>query len=107
MDHATIHLLHLFILGPLLLLIGLGLTDNWVPRPVIAILGALIMIYHLYRAYSNSLVGKPLWVNLLHLIVIGPILLGYGYTGERWLRELILLSAFAAIGYHGYYAIRD
>ena len=104
MDHSTIHLIHLFILGPLLALIGTGYTDNWIPRPAIAILGAVIMLYHLYRAYGNTLVGKPLWVNLIHIIVVGPALLFYGYTGERWAREVILLLAFAAIGYHGFYA---
>jgi hypothetical protein len=104
MDRATINLLHLFILGPTLLLIGTGATDNWIPRPAIAILGALIVGYHLFKFYGRYRAGQPGWVNLIHILVVGPTLIGYGLTGERWQRETILMLAFAAIGYHGYYA---
>lgn len=105
MDHSTIHLLHLFILGPVLLLIGIGVTSNWIPLPAIAILGSLIILYHMYRLYGNYRAGKPWWVNLIHILVVGPALMTYGFTGERWARETILMLAFAAIGYHGYYAL--
>lgn len=107
MDRATINLIHLFILGPTLLLIGTGTTDNWIPRPAIAVLGALIILYHLYRLYGNYRAGKPGWVNLIHVLLVGPVLMAYGFTGSRWTRETILMLAFAAIGYHGYYALQS
>jgi hypothetical protein len=103
-SHQTIHLIHLFILGPALLLIGLGKTDNWIPLPAIAVIGALITLYHVYKFYGRYSVGQPGWVNLIHVLVVGPALMTYGITGDRWAREVILMLAFAAIGYHGYYA---
>jgi hypothetical protein len=105
MDRSAIHLIHLFILGPALLLIGTGVTDNWIPLPAIAAIGALITLYHVYRLYGKFQVGQPGWVSLIHILVVGPALIGYGLTGERWLREIIFMLAFAAIGYHGYYAL--
>ena len=105
MDHATVHLLHLFILGPALLLVGTGATDNWVPLPAIAAIGALITLYHVYRLYEKYRNGQPGWVSLVHILVVGPALIGYGLTGERWIREIVFMLGFAAIGYHGYYAL--
>lgn len=105
MDRATIHLLHLLLLGPALLLVGFGLTDNWIPRPLLAVIGALITLYHIYRFYGNYSVGKPGWVNLVHILLVGPALMTYGITGDRWAREVILMLGFAAVGYHGYYAL--
>lgn len=98
-------MLHLFILGPFLLFIGVGATDNWMPRPAIAILGALIVCYHIFKFYGRYRVGQPGWINLIHIVLVGPALIGYGLSGERWQREIILMLAFAAIGYHGYYSL--
>jgi hypothetical protein len=48
---------------------------------------------------------ESLWVNLFHVLVVGPALLAYGLSGQRYLRELVLMLAFAAMGYHGYYLL--
>ncbi len=108
MAPSVIHWIHLLLFGPLLLLIGLGFVDDisWLPRPSIAILGALILLYHASRIYAKYRTGQPSWTNFVHVLIVAPTLIGYGLTGERWIREVILLLAFAAIGYHGYYAIK-
>jgi hypothetical protein len=50
--------------------------------------------------------GKGYWVNLIHILIVGPLLVYIGYNREKTARlyfELLLMLAFAAIGYHGYY----
>jgi hypothetical protein len=52
--------------------------------------------------------GKGYWVNLIHILLVGPLLLYIGYNGEKTPRlyfELLLMLGFAAIGYHGYYML--
>jgi hypothetical protein len=52
--------------------------------------------------------GKGYWVNLIHIILVGPLLVYIGYHGVKTARlyfELLMLLGFAAIGYHGYYII--
>ena len=52
--------------------------------------------------------GKAYWVNLIHILLVGPVLVYIGYNGEKTQRlyfELLLMLGFAAIGYHGYYML--
>jgi hypothetical protein len=103
--HAIVHALHLLILGPLLIGIGLGYLSGW-PR-VVAGLGIVIVLYHAWKTYAKWSAGKGAWVNLLHLLVIGPILIIEGSMSNppRYVKELILMLGIAAVGYHGYYLI--
>jgi hypothetical protein len=51
---------------------------------------------------------KPYWVNLIHILLVGPLLVYIGYNRENTKRkyfELLLMLGFASIGYHGYYMI--
>ena len=99
--HTVLHLGHLLILGPALIAIGLG----YGPANIIAGVGALIMVYHIYRAYVRYSAGQVPWVNLFHALIVGPALIAKGFITERYINELILMLGFAAIGYHGYYLI--
>jgi hypothetical protein len=50
--------------------------------------------------------GKGYWVNLIHILLVGPLLVYIGYNREKTARlyfELLMMLGFAAIGYHGYY----
>jgi hypothetical protein len=52
--------------------------------------------------------GKGYWVNLIHILLVGPLLVYIGYNSEKTHRlyfELLLMLGFAAIGYHGYYLL--
>jgi hypothetical protein len=71
--------------------------------PVLLGLGAVIVAYHTYRAATKS---SNAWVNLIHVLLVGPLLMYIGWTGDQTPRkffELLLMFGFAAIGYHGYY----
>lgn len=95
--HTILSLAHIFVLGPLLLAIGFG----YVSANVTLGIGALIIVYHLYKYFAV----RPSWVNLFHVLVLGPALITAGATTQRWPRELVLMLGFAAIGYHAYYLV--
>ena len=104
---TVVHLLHLFIIGSLLLFIGI--KRNSMPSfmyTILLFLGPFIILYHLYKAYT---VPKFAWANYIHIFLVGPLLTYIGYTKEKTERkyfELVLMLAFASVGYHGYYLVK-
>jgi len=60
----------------------------------------------MYRAYTKIRAGSSsLWVNIIHMILVAPVLLWIGYYGKETSRaafELVLLLGFSALGYHIY-----
>jgi len=100
--HTLLHLAHLLILGPFLIYIGIGYP---IPLQAVIAFGVIVILYQGYRTYQKYSNGESLWVNLFHVLVVGPALVAYGIQGQRYLRELILMLGFAAIGYHGYYLV--
>lgn len=107
--HFLVHLFHVVFVGGLFLYFGITRTQN--PKIVLQMLmylGLFIIAYHIYKAYGYSMAGKSYWVNLIHILVVGPLLVYIGYNVDKTQRlyfELLLMLAFAAIGYHGYYML--
>ena len=103
-SHALVHLFHILIVGGLFLYVGINREKIYAPIfTILLFLGFVIIFYHLYKMFN---VGKSIWVNLLHVFIIGPLLIYIGYTGEKTARkffEILLMLAFASIGYHLYY----
>ena len=99
-SHVVLHIVHLLVLGPFLLYVGMGYP---IPSWALMGVGAIIILYQSYKAYAHYSQKEAIWVNLFHVAIVGPALLAYGITEERWARELIFMLGFAAIGYHGYY----
>jgi hypothetical protein len=106
-SHKLVHLFHIIIVGGLFLYVGInrdkissGLFN------VLFYLGMFIILYHLYKSYGYLKDNKGIWVNLIHIFIVGPILIYIGYNGAKTTRkffEILLMLGFAAIGYHGYY----
>lgn len=108
--HAIIHLFHILLVGPLFLYVGI--KRNSIPTfmfPFLLVLGTFIIIYHLYLAYNKFKQGVSAWINYIHFLIIGPLLVYIGYhsleTSRKYF-ELLLLLGMATIGYHGYYLIQ-
>jgi hypothetical protein len=105
--HTVLSLAHVFVLGPLLVAIGLGYADAY--PMIVAALGAFITVYHAWRGYGKYAAGSSgIWINLIHTLVVGPTIFAKGWTAPatpRWLNEVILMLGFAAIGYHAYYLV--
>ena len=109
--HLILSLFHLLAVVPFFLYVGIQraamadqvYTSLW-------ILGAIITVYHGYKAlikYKNA--SPSLWVNLIHMLVVGPLLIFIGAKGKdtpRYAYELLLMVAFAAGGYHLYSLIQ-
>jgi hypothetical protein len=106
MSEFYLHLIHLFI-GGFFLYVGIIKTN--IPGFLYNLflgISIIILLYHSYRGYEKINQGKTPWVNIIHIFLIAPILFFIGWNREktpRYFFELLLLLAFSAIGYHGYY----
>jgi len=111
MSALYVYLFHILIVGTLFLYVGIKST-NTPPfmYPILLGLGVIIICYHIYKTYIKILANKNPWVNLFHILIVGPLLIYIGYnkqTTPRQAYEFLLMLGFAAIGYHGYYAIMN
>jgi hypothetical protein len=99
---ANINLAHIFVLGPLLIVIGSRRIELLTGK-VVAALGAFIAVFHAYRAVKRWPEAVP-WVNLFHLAVVGPALIALGLLADppEYVGGTVIALGFAAIGYHLY-----
>ena len=108
MDSSNfVHLFHIIIVGGLFLYVGINRDKiyGWLFN-VLFYLGLFIVFYHLYKVYGYLNDNKAIWVNLIHIFIVGPLLVYIGYNGDKTARkffEILLMLGFASIGYHGYY----
>ena len=108
---TLVHLFHILFVGGLFLYVGIQNTA--IPTFLYQFLfwlGIVIILYHIFKVYMYINQGKGYWVNLIHIILVGPLLLYIGYNKEKTARlyfELLLMLGFAAIGYHGYYMLNS
>jgi len=104
-----VHLFHIIIVGALFLYVGMHrdmLDPTWFK--VLFYLGLFIVVYHLFKVYGYWVASRGFWVNIIHILFVGPLLVYIGYYGKDTSRkyfELILMLGFASIGYHLYYLI--
>jgi hypothetical protein len=106
-----VHLFHILIVGGLFLYVGIVRTKMYAfMYPILLVLGIIIIVYHIFKVYNYIKIDKPYWVNLIHILLVGPLLIYIGYNGENTSRryfEMLLMLGFASIGYHGYYLISE
>lgn len=107
---TLVHLFHILIVGTLFLYVGIKRENIYKPLfPILLFLGFVIIFYHLYKIYGYLSKGKPIWVNLIHVLIVGPLVVYIGYNREKTSRkfyEMLLMLAFASIGYHLYYLVQ-
>lgn len=106
----ALFLFHILVVFPLLFYIAFfrGYVPLWVYHSL-AILGLVIILYHLYKAVKRWKENSPfLWVNIMHIVFVGPLLVYIGkndYNTPKWAFEVLGLAAFAALGYNLYQLI--
>ena len=107
--HTIVHLFHIVIVGILFIYVGIkrdSLNDTWFVG--LFYLGLFIVAYHLIKAYLYWIRNKSIWVNMIHILLVGPLLAYIGFfqkdTSRKYF-ELLLMLGFASIGYHMYYLI--
>ncbi len=105
--HTIINLFHIFLVVPFFLY--LGIQKDAAPKAVFWValgLGIIVTLYHAYKSYIRYTSGSAMiWINLIHALFVGPLLIFIGSQQEKTPRsayELLLLLAFAAGGYHLY-----
>jgi hypothetical protein len=107
--HIIVHLFHIIIVGFLFVYVGIRrdvLSEMWFN--VLFYLGIFIVLYHLFKVYTYLTIGKMIWVNLIHILLVGPLLVYIGYYEKNTSRkyfEMLLMLGFASIGYHMYYLL--
>ena len=105
--YLLIAVLHVAVIAPLLLFVGFNrsATPDWVYN-VLTGLGVIVLVYHGYKSIGRIAAGSPFaYVNLIHALIVGPLLIWIGYNGKKTGRgpyEMLLLVAFAAFCYHLY-----
>lgn len=105
--HIVLSLFHIFVVVPMLLYVAFvrGQMPPWV-FPALLGLGGVILIYHMYRLIVKwKAASQSVWVNVIHVLFVAPLLLFIGtqaYDTPRWAYELLVMQAFAALGYHMY-----
>lgn len=107
---SLVNLFHILIVGGLFLYIGIrkeNLSNTWFSA--IYGLGLFIIAYHAFKIYGYLQADKSIWVNLIHVFIVGPLVAYIGYMGKDTPRkyfEVLLMLAFASIGYHLYYLLQ-
>jgi NADH:ubiquinone oxidoreductase subunit K len=110
-NHIYVQLFHILIIGGLFFYVGTQQTNiHKNVFPLLLVFGLIIVFYHAYKATYKYQQNKSYWINLFHILFVGPLLIYIGYYGvetQRMYFELLLMMCFAVIGYHGYYLLSD
>jgi hypothetical protein len=103
--HLLLALFHIAAVVPLFLYVGFqrAATPEWLYNVLFG-LGILLLVYHGAKGFIRLLAKSgSAWINLIHALLIAPLLIYIGYFGKKTERpayELLLLAGFAALGYH-------
>lgn len=105
--HMFVNLFHILFIAPFFIWTGVAKSNFpfWGYNTLL-ILGIIVIIYHGYKAVIRFNKGSPMiWVSLVHALLVGPLILYIGMQKKdtpRSAYEMLLLVAFAALGYHLY-----
>ena len=106
-SHVILSIAHITLVVPLFLYVAFmrAATPDWLYWVLFAV-GLIVLIVHSAKAAYRYISGSTyLWVNLLHVLLIAPLLIYIGYYGKKTPRpayELLAMAGFAAAGYHIY-----
>jgi hypothetical protein len=100
-----VHLFHILFVSSLFFYVAI--TQTSMPSfmyPFLFALGIIIIVYHAYKSLSK----KDPWVSYIHILLVGPLLIYIGAMKSKTPRkmfEVLLMMAFASLGYHSYYMV--
>jgi hypothetical protein len=107
MSHIGLSIFHIAVVAPALLYVAImrGQLSPWI-FSLLSGVAIIIFVYHGYKAFIKWKAQSPsLWINLLHILLVAPLLLfigSKGYDTPRWAFELLAMLGFASLGYHIY-----
>lgn len=103
--HLLIAVFHIIAVVPFFLFVGFqrAATPEWVYNALFG-LGLVVLAYHGANSVVRLVANSPgAWINLIHVLIVAPIMLYIGYNGKKTPRpayEMLLMLAFGALGYH-------
>lgn len=110
--HFIISLFHLAFVAPLFFYVFLqrAATPEWLYN-MLFFLGLFVLVYHAIKALFKYISkSSSLWVNIIHVLLIAPLMIYIGYNSKKTPRaayELMGLAAFSVAGYHIFNIIRS
>ena len=105
--YLLIGVLHVALIVPFLLWVAFqrAASPDWIYNVLFGT-GLLILVYHGVKAVGRFFAKSAmLWVNLIHVLLIAPLLIWIGYHGKKTERpayDMLIIAAFGAFGYHLY-----
>ena len=105
--YLLIGVLHVAFIVPFLLWVAFqrAASPDWIYNVLFGT-GLLILVYHGVKAVGRFFAKSAmLWVNLIHVLLIAPLLIWIGYHGKKTERpayDMLIIAAFGAFGYHLY-----
>jgi hypothetical protein len=103
-----VNIFHILFVGTIFLYIGINREKTFKKVfDIIFYLGIIIIIFHIYKYLLKD--NNKKWVNIIHILIIGPLLIYIGYHGTETSRkffEILLILGFASIGYHLFYLLQ-
>ena len=110
--HLLLSLFHIFAVVPFFLYIALNRASTpYTVYKIAFVVGLVVTLYHGYKSIVKFKAGsQSLWVNLLHVLFVGPLLIYIGLHEEQTPRaayELLAITGFGAAGYHIYHLINS
>lgn len=105
--HLLLSLFHIFAVAPFFLYIALSRANTtYTVYKIAFVVGLFVTLYHAYKSLLKFRAGsQSLWVNLIHVLFIGPLLMYIGLLEQQTPRaayELLAITGFGAAGYHIY-----
>jgi len=105
--HIALALGHILLIAPALLFVAFrrASVPTWTYSALLY--GGLgLLLYHGFRAFVRLSKKSPYaWVNLIHALIIAPLLIYIGWNARdtpRAAYEMLAMIGFAALGYHLY-----
>ena len=109
-SHLLLGLFHVLLVGPLFFYVATAQTVPSFMFPALLVLGLGLAIYQSYKAISKIMTGTAGYkINLFHVAIVAPLLIYIGYMkpeSSDFAYQLLLMLAFAVVGYHGYWLLR-
>lgn len=109
--HFILSTFHILIIVPFFLYIGFqrSFAPVWIYNATLTI-GFIVLLFHGYKlGVRLSRNSEFAWVNAIHVLLVGPLLIYIGFHKQntpRMAYELLLMLGFAAAGYHLFSLVR-
>jgi hypothetical protein len=100
--HDYINVFHVFVIAPVLFMIGYNRNTTLVMYNILMGMGYLLIVLHGYKAIYGKKYQRI--IHLIHALIVGPLFVYIGTHQDKTPRryfEFLLVLTFAAFGYSG------